>query len=91
MAPQAPPLTEAHKALWVYISNLAVAQGRATCHVAHESWQGALQRALGPQSPVNLAAFTRITPPFGDHRLILEAPSPVELRALLLALRKRRT
>jgi hypothetical protein len=36
-------------------------------------------------------AFTRITPPFGDHRLILEAPSPAERRALLLALRARKS
>ena len=52
------------------------------------NWQSILQREIGTQNTtVDLKQFTRVMPQTTDNRLILDAPSLVDRRALLEALR----
>ena len=56
------------------------------------SWQDALTQAMGEEHHnINLKAFTCITDVKNEPRLIIEAPSKVVRRELLLALKKNRS
>jgi hypothetical protein len=54
-----------------------------------DNWKQCLQKMLGAEA-THVQGFSRVTPPKGDNRLVLCAPSLAARRQLLGALRKRR-
>jgi uncharacterized protein YggU (UPF0235/DUF167 family) len=78
--------TEEEKSLWVYISNVSLAQGK------RDEWKTVISREIDPtNTKVDLKSFKRITPPMYERHLVLEAPNTVARRTLLDALKASRS
>ena len=84
----APRTKVVDKSLWIYVSNIGLPARRRGWRETHPSWQTQLATELGLlHLPVDLRKFSRVFPAIHDPRLVLEATTPLDRRALYMAIK----
>ena len=92
LATKAPATTVVDKSLWIYVSNVRLTHGRRGWTEAGTDWSTQLVHEMGGANlKSDLRTFTRVRPAIHDPRLVLEAPSPYDRRALYLAIKASHT